>query len=615
MKVASSSTIDAFTYKYFQPFLTNGDYEDMYLYLLAYRKDGKESRTKLILMNDMFQYDLEYWLEELEDGYNVAFGIMPRKEVDGQVSRNIPKHAEDDHYSYYLVVDIDNTYLKDEQLELIQETGPAWIIASGGGYHVYYYVESITAAEFREYQKELIALYKTRFPTVDTKIHDPSRVMRLPGTYNPQRERNGEPVACRILYEEDVYPESAEDVIQTVREVFCREDPDDTNREEVSAVPVHLEEERHPPVEMCGKKGSEPKSLCIEFACRESYEYWIQHHHVLRKVPVEIVENTAEYSTGTENANLIRLYVNVKSIPFAKRYLGGVRFYRCTYRPDAPQMEPKDVYDDSLLNLEVELSTAFALRARDARCALVLPYLHQLKREGYKHGVIPTARIVEYIQNHVRSSRGNPVDRSVVYKILRRLQTLGLVTATDSGYIVHSLKRQVQQLNPKTAPIVVRIRKEDWQDLKSMKRILALIPALYRQPKQKRTIAEILHVHPTTVKRNRKGTARAWTKEYLPARQSYEQAVEDGYQNFHRGFRPKPEKTANGYSAWRFSAAKALALLCWKVYGKTKHLRRSFQQRHAFREGNGAGAQLCQQTMTATTALYTIQHSTGLYYA
>ena len=120
------------------------------------------------------------------DGQNVYIGANPRRREDGK--------AKDIPLARCVFVDLDQMN-PDEGLQRIEEAGlpaPTCTVASGHGIHAYWrLVEPMFDLEaWRATQKSLIALLGS-----DPAIHDPPRLMRVPGFTNHK-----DPVAdCRVL--------------------------------------------------------------------------------------------------------------------------------------------------------------------------------------------------------------------------------------------------------------------------------------------------------------------------------------------------------------------------------------------------------------------------------
>jgi len=120
---------------------------------------------------------------------DVYVGVNPRKAIGGTT-------ADDVALARCLFVDFDDDAEPHDVLAAIFDAGlpaPSLVIHSGHGVHGYWrLVEPITdLAEFTRLQKGLIALLGS-----DKAIHDPPRIMRLPGLMNVKREPH---VPCCIV--------------------------------------------------------------------------------------------------------------------------------------------------------------------------------------------------------------------------------------------------------------------------------------------------------------------------------------------------------------------------------------------------------------------------------
>lgn len=133
---------------------------------------------------------------------NVYAGANPR---DGE-SRNGDKAVP---MARVLFADFDKGATVEEALQRIRKAGlpePSIVVASGGGVHVYWLLaEPITdTAVWTATMKGIIAAVSS-----DKSIHNPERIMRLPGTRNVKPDRPGRPW-CRIITASDTrHPASA----------------------------------------------------------------------------------------------------------------------------------------------------------------------------------------------------------------------------------------------------------------------------------------------------------------------------------------------------------------------------------------------------------------------
>jgi len=123
-----------------------------------------------------------------ERGYSIYFGANPRTSQGG-------KSTADVALARCVFVDIENT-TADEVIEYVVDP-PSAIVNSGGGVHMWWRLTESTTQldQWRAWQKDLIAVWQHRLAgttaKVDSKIHDPPRIMRAPGCINCKAERNG----------------------------------------------------------------------------------------------------------------------------------------------------------------------------------------------------------------------------------------------------------------------------------------------------------------------------------------------------------------------------------------------------------------------------------------
>ena len=119
---------------------------------------------------------------------NIYLGINPRSRVGG-------KEAADVALARSILVDFDDITV-DEARDRLQRSGlpqPTMTIASGHGVHLIWKLAEpmIDLSKWREIQKRLIAKLGS-----DSSIHDPPRILRLPGFANCKREPF---VPCEIV--------------------------------------------------------------------------------------------------------------------------------------------------------------------------------------------------------------------------------------------------------------------------------------------------------------------------------------------------------------------------------------------------------------------------------
>jgi energy-coupling factor transporter ATP-binding protein EcfA2 len=140
-----------------------------------------------------------------DDGANVYFGFNPRT-ADGGTK------AEDVEHARALCLDIDNGCTTDELMRRVEAAGlpePSAAIASGGGAQaVWRLTEAIPIGRWRALQKGIIGAVDG----ADASIHDPPRLMRVPGFRNRKPEYGPAfPMATTTLYsnrrhDPDVFP-------------------------------------------------------------------------------------------------------------------------------------------------------------------------------------------------------------------------------------------------------------------------------------------------------------------------------------------------------------------------------------------------------------------------
>jgi hypothetical protein len=136
------------------------------------------------------------WSKLVEDNraQNVYFGPNPRTESG-------KKTDADTKLARCVWVDIDNFDDLNFVLSVLSEASlpaPSFVIASGGGFHVYWMLDEPLEdlARWTRIQKGLIQRLKSNgLAQVDGAIHNPSRIMRLPGTINQKRNRK----MCEVI--------------------------------------------------------------------------------------------------------------------------------------------------------------------------------------------------------------------------------------------------------------------------------------------------------------------------------------------------------------------------------------------------------------------------------
>gem|GEM_PF-2346232 len=133
----------------------------------------------------------ERLLEANRRNEHIYVGGNPRRRVGGTTADDVPLARS-------LWVDLDGGCTTEEAKARIKHAKlplPTMLVESGGGVHAWWrLVEPITdLAEFTRHQKRLIAATGG-----DSSIHDPPRIMRLPGFLNC-KAKYGEPRPCRII--------------------------------------------------------------------------------------------------------------------------------------------------------------------------------------------------------------------------------------------------------------------------------------------------------------------------------------------------------------------------------------------------------------------------------
>jgi hypothetical protein len=126
-------------------------------------------------------------LEANNGGENVYFGVNPRPQKGDSTNESIV-------LAQTIFADFDKCEISNA-IERVRASGlpaPTLTVASGHGLHTYWRLSEPTLdiEAWREIQRDLIALLAS-----DDKVHDPARIMRLPGTMNHK-----EPAApCEVL--------------------------------------------------------------------------------------------------------------------------------------------------------------------------------------------------------------------------------------------------------------------------------------------------------------------------------------------------------------------------------------------------------------------------------
>jgi len=116
-----------------------------------------------------------------------------RKKINGKTDADVS-------LARLVWVDVDNFEDIDFTLKTVSDCGlpaPSMVVSSGRGLHVYWLLDDPIEdlAKWTRMQKGVIKrLVDAGFDQVDTVIHNPSRIMRMPGTIN---HKNGR--ACSII--------------------------------------------------------------------------------------------------------------------------------------------------------------------------------------------------------------------------------------------------------------------------------------------------------------------------------------------------------------------------------------------------------------------------------
>ncbi|HOW69215.1 MAG TPA: DUF3987 domain-containing protein [Phycisphaerae bacterium] len=130
----------------------------------------------------------DHLFKQNEEGQHIYVGANPRKHVGGRDGKAVA-------LARCVFVDFDNMTLEEVRQRLTESPPPTMLIATGHGYHAWWRlaqpIEDL--ASWTNLQKELIALVES-----DRAIHDPPRVMRLPGFRNHK-----EPAADAYIIDAD----------------------------------------------------------------------------------------------------------------------------------------------------------------------------------------------------------------------------------------------------------------------------------------------------------------------------------------------------------------------------------------------------------------------------
>ncbi len=168
---------------------------------------SKQSRWTLAsTVNDVLP-----WLIDMnDDGQSIYVGCNPRScEGDGSRAANCTgcgRCTRCVSICRSLCIDIENTelnefYFKFKECEL---PAPTITLTSGAGIHCYWRLdEALQPGQWSQYQKAIIQEVVTVDLEVDLKIHDPPRVMRVPGFINHRRNK---PAKLHSVTKEATYP-------------------------------------------------------------------------------------------------------------------------------------------------------------------------------------------------------------------------------------------------------------------------------------------------------------------------------------------------------------------------------------------------------------------------
>jgi len=141
--------------------------------------------------------DVLPWLIDMNaEGQSIYVGCNPRScEGDGSKARNCTgcgRCSKCVSVCRSLCIDIENTSLTEFHFKFKESDLPAPTVTltSGGGIHCYWRLdEELQPKLWSRYQKAIIHEAVTVDLEVDLKIHDPPRVMRVPGFVNHKRSK------------------------------------------------------------------------------------------------------------------------------------------------------------------------------------------------------------------------------------------------------------------------------------------------------------------------------------------------------------------------------------------------------------------------------------------
>ena len=133
------------------------------------------------------------FLEALEhEGYNIYFGVAPRRKVDGKFSgmkRNCTR-PRCLFLDFDNVADIDKWEAEFDQIRADHNLPPySALVHSGGGLHVYWLLNKRPFKDVWEPRQEKMVKL---FPDSDQQVKNMDRILRLPGYMNHKRRRPAE---------------------------------------------------------------------------------------------------------------------------------------------------------------------------------------------------------------------------------------------------------------------------------------------------------------------------------------------------------------------------------------------------------------------------------------
>jgi len=143
--------------------------------------DGSTQKVSSIHKGELTQspytlYDnIRYWEGR---GYNIYVGVNPREEVGVSGDRNVKR-------ARLIVSDYDDMSAEQAEASYKDFVQPSMVICSGGGIHAYYMLKEAADMEcWPQMQKDMADTLGS-----DPIIHNPERIMRVPGTINAKRNK------------------------------------------------------------------------------------------------------------------------------------------------------------------------------------------------------------------------------------------------------------------------------------------------------------------------------------------------------------------------------------------------------------------------------------------